>query len=531
MMSETPNDDTAPGAITDLEPAAAEVHAELTQSYEVPPLSESAPADETVQAKTAFEPKLCNTNFRIDYNPISPLKTGKLSFREAFIAGSANHSQAMSEAIQNAPKIDAESSEHERRWAAFMIQGQHYTPANAQYADPLSKSSLTWKQNLDSPAGGLAAAVPRFGDAKSDVVSGTRALMRMRSQLGLGTYLNIPCWHSGFWITLKAPTRTELDELFRAIEMTKVSVCNNSYGLALSNSTSYMLRPILELIINNIHDTSVKHADFSFVIERLSSLDISWVVGHLAQLVWRKGYQYAHSCINDMQSCANVITEKIEIGKCAFVANERFSELQRAHMTKRMATSMTIDEVDKYLNDFVWHYGRLVKLESDDGIVSFYLKDPSAGAYMSAGQRWVDRLEASVSKTISQTADMAERNRELNKAANVTEMMEYSHWIDYIDLGDGHKVTDRETIDLILCDLSGNKELVDKFNTAVKTYIDDATVAVIAAPTTKCPVCQKEDIDAGDTFKGLVAIDTLSTFFTLLSQEISGEIALKRSGR
>lgn len=518
-----PEDEITTGNVSDLNLPENDEEAGIIPEP-VADFNSDEPANPEIEKVT--EPPLTKTNFVIKDSPISSLD-GKFTFQNLFLTGPANNAQAVAETISNAPQLDGESSDVDRRWTAVLTQGQYTTPAFSQYTKPLQDPGIIWKQGLDSPAGVLKAGIPQYSDVKGDTVSGVRAVMRVRSQIGYGTYLNIPCFHSGFWITLKAPLRHEIDELFRHIEATKVNVCNNSYGLALSNSTSYMLRPIFELIRNCLHDTSVKGADFDWFATKFSSLDIPWVVAHLAQLVWRKGFQYAHACINDVQSCANVITEKIEIGKCMLVANQRFTDLQKAHMTKRVGSSMSFDEIEKYRNDFVWSYGKLVELQGDNGSVSFFLKDPSVDDYISAGVRWVDRLETSISKTISATADMAERNAMLNKAADVTEMMEYAHWVNYIDLGNGQRIVDRETIDTILMDLSGERSLVQNFNVAVKEFIDEASVSIVAAPTTKCPVCQAEDIEAGDTFKGVVAIDALNAFFILLSQEITGQLRMK----
>lgn len=487
------------------------------------------PASVTVPADGPKEPPLNTTNFTITNNPISPTPTGRFDPSMKSLTGPPNNYDATREAISQAPRIDSESSADNRRWTAILNSGMYFTPAFSQYANPLADPSVHWRQSLKSPAGNLAAGVPQYGDAKGESVSGTRALMRVRSQIGLGTYLNIPCYHSGFWITLRAPMRSEIDELFRAIESNKRVVCNDSYGLALSNSTSYMLRPILDLIVNNLHDTSVKNASFDWVMSRLSSLDVPWVIAHLAHLVWRRGFQYVHSCINDIQTCSSVITELIEIGKCAWVASERLTDRQIAHMTKRSPSSMTLDEVDAYRNGFVWTYGEMVEIKGEgDAAVKFFIKDPSCDDYVNAGTRWVQRLEESISKTTSQHDDPEERNAALLRSANLTDMMEYSHWVSYIDLGEGQKITEPGSIDLVLADLSGDRILVESFNQAIKTFIDKSTVAIIAAPTTKCPVCQQEDIERGELFKGLVAMDVINTFFTLLSQEITGEMIFRR---
>lgn len=471
---------------------------------------------------TSVESPLPKENISWENSPIKEIPGGKITGDRVFIVGPANSSDGIAETVSKSPVIDANSSETDRNHISSLTSGAYFTPANNQWAMSLGRTDVHWKQFMTSPKGKLAAGVPRYGDDRGDTVSGRRAVMRVRALTGQGTYLNIPLFHSGFWITLKAPLRFELDELFRTIEATKVAVANNSYALALGNSATYMLRPIMDLVGSQMHDVSVKGVDFNWVMLNMSVLDIPWLIGHLAHMVWRRGFQYAHACINDVQTCANVITEVIEIGKCALVADDLFTEYQRAHMTKREGSSMTVEEVKRYKSDFAWHVGRSVEIpcEDDSGSIRFALKEMSVSDYIAAGTRWVERLEASVSKTISNTEDVNIRNAHLNRAADNTEAMEYSHWIDYIDTGDGITINDRESIDTVLMDQSGDAVLVAAFAKEVRKLIDDCTIALIAAPVTKCPLCQKEDIDAGDRFKGAVAIDCLSTFFTLLSQEI-----------
>lgn len=526
-MSDTQDENIPSGSVTEVE-GVEETSANgirNSSNEELKSFLEDTPKAEGNEAttNTFTEPPLNQTNFKITDNPIKPIPNGILAGNQIYVIGPASHSEAIVETLAHAPKIDPESSKADKRHAMLLTHGTFYTPTDSFLADKLAMPSITWTQHLDSPAGPLRASIPRYPDDRGSKVSGQRAIMRVRSMLGQGTYLNIPCFHSGFWLTLKAPLRPELDELFRTIESCKVDVLNNSYAMALGNSSTFMLRPIMDMIGNHIHDISVKDVGFEWVMDNLSALDVPWILAHLAQMIWRKGFQYAHACINDLQSCANVIAERIEIGKATVVANELFTEAQAAHMTKRDGSSMTKDEVAKYLNDFVWRYGRIAEIKGEDGeTIKFFLKDPSVNDYIASGVRWVERLESSVTKTISQNTDIGIRNKHINRAADVTEMMEYAHWVSYIDLGDGQQIEDRETIESVLMDQSGDETLVANFTKAVRSLINDATVAVVAAPTTKCPLCQKEDIEIGGPFKGLVALDALNTFFTLLSQEITG---------
>ena len=119
---------------------------------------------------------------------------------------------------------------------------------------------------------------------------------------------------------------------------------------------------------------------------------------------------------------------------------------------------------------------------------------------MESGDRWVTEIIDMVSTAMGSTLDEKNKDRFIMEHSRLSTLRQYAHWVKRIVLlneqgeEDG-VVDDRETIEATLNTISTDDDIVTKFLEAVKIYIDDSTVQMIALPSFNCPKCQAPMVD------------------------------------
>ena len=80
----------------------------------------------------------------------------------------------------------------------------------------LTREGSDWQQSVDYEGLQLKATRPTVQSAKSGMqATSENAAMAIQRQMGLGTRVMIPLWHSGIWLTLNTPTDAALLNLER----------------------------------------------------------------------------------------------------------------------------------------------------------------------------------------------------------------------------------------------------------------------------------------------------------------------------
>lgn len=123
------------------------------------------------------------------------------------------------------------------RWVDGLKSGLELTYAGGELDTSSEQENTLWRQTLKADDKELGIAKPRFDDAHSAKLAGEAALLRIRDLTGMGTTLQVPLYHSGFWISIKAPDESELLELDRKIAEIKVNIGRNTRGRIFSNMT------------------------------------------------------------------------------------------------------------------------------------------------------------------------------------------------------------------------------------------------------------------------------------------------------
>ena len=415
------------------------------------------------------------------------------------------------------PKMDLSKSASDQRWLYATEQSEEIHAPFSAYSTRINASKASWTNTPTFNGQKLVMAAPSFNSNNGASVSGERAVMRVRSLLGMGTTNTFPLWNSGFWVTVKAPEDTAWMNLIRRIGEAKIDLGHNTTGIVLSNHTVMTNMIVIDFFIEHVVDVSIKD-DKIDLRDRILATDIDTILLALASLQYRRGFNYARACMANPQKCKHVIRRRAKAGSSLlYIDWNSIDQKQLAHMSSRGGSSMTPDSVDTYVNSFVGSKEKHVELVPG---VTMVLGVPTLNQYFTAGQKWVNGIVKMIDSVFTDHDNEARRNEFITESSAATVLRQHAHWVKAI-IVDEVRQEDRDTIDGIIDSFSSIDDVRQKFTTAVLEYLEDATVSVVGIPMMICPSCGAEHGTEAKRFPKVIPINTAETFFTLAAQYIN----------
>lgn len=418
--------------------------------------------------------------------------------------------------INDGPNISLDDNAAGREWAESLRESADALCVRGIGDVAAKRETAEYHQRIDSERGPLCAGIPNLKFNTGEKVGGVRAVLRVRSLLGMGSILQIPLWHSGFWITIKAPSEGALLELQRRLIDEKINLGRNTHGLAFANTSVFIAGWLIDFVFAHIYDTTVK-GEFD-MRKHIKVLDIPTIIWGLACTIWPNGFQYSRACIADPEKCNHVIHEKLNLSKIHWVDRNSLTQKQINHMMSRGGTSMTIESVEAYQKEFQRGMGRTIHFGDNDQLAITF-KTPNVDEYIESGYKWINNIVSMIDAAMTSERNDTVRNIRVAEIGKATSMRQYAHWIESIDAA-GMIADDVETIEQIVDTLSSDDAIRTKYFTEVIRFIDDATMSLIAIPSFECPSCNQTQKAPHERFPHLLPIDVMSSFFTLLVQRL-----------
>ena len=410
------------------------------------------------------------------------------------------------------PNVDDTGTKEGADWSARLSAAQYTVPYKDWFMRTVERPESDWRQMVKSEKGPLMPGGQKFNDPINTKLTGERAVLRVRALTGLGRVISVPLWHSGFWISFKAPSEGALLELNRRISEEKIQLGRLTYGLAYANNSVFYAGWLVDFALAHIYDTSLKTDINTDLRSLISVLDLSTLIWGLASSIWPSGFPYARSIIGGDGKVNKVIKERINPGKMLWPDNASFTPWQIAHMAQRHNNNMTIDSLEKYRNEFTRGKGRSVKLDEN---ISVQFKVPMISEYLVSGMKWVNNIVTMADKAFTDLEDSSARDSYIVDQGKASNMRQFSHFIESIEAG-GSTIDETDTIDQVIDALSSSDEIRRNFFIGVKEFIEDATVAVVAITVT-----EENEVSNLPRFPHLLPIDVMSVFFIQLVQKVS----------
>jgi hypothetical protein len=430
------------------------------------------------------------------------------------------------EKLIGTPNIDNNNTESQRDWNTVVERGVNLLTMSEMFETSLSRVNSQWRQALEVNGDKLTAKAPSFKDTTNRELNGERATLRVLNQLGIGTMFQVPLYHTGIWITLKAPSEGYLLELNRSMTSDKIQFGRNTYGLALSNTTSYTVDRFVTAALDHMYDTTLDLNTLpdgkTSLKDVISSQDIPSLIWGLACTMFPKGFQYERACLNDPEKCTHVEREILNVMKLQFTDTSALNDWQRIHMSSRRPNSKTYDLVKRYQDELlITSSVKAVVNKGTDTELRFSLRIPTIAAYVDAGYRWISDITEIVESSLT-LDDEKSKSTYITRHGQATSMRQYAHWVEKIELPDDNYISSKETIEETLNGLSTDDKIRNEFIEEVVNYINASNISIIAIPSYNCTNCgADQSVDHTNTrFKSLIPLDPIPLFFELFIMKL-----------
>ena len=453
-----------------------------------------------------------NATYEAPYS--SPVPEGKWNDRAVIVAIPADTAARTMNYGETNPNTEQADGEQGEKWSDIVAEGMMHGSYHDCMLPAAAREGAAYQQRPTFGNRPLTIAQPRFGDDTSQLLTGKRGMLRVNSLLGRGAIIQVPLWHSGFWITLQMPEEIELLDTFDRIINTKIEFGRRSNGLAFANHAVIDNGAVMDLAMRCLYETTL--ADVKSVAELRALIkvpDLHLVAWGLACAMHPRGFQFERSVLDPKGVATHVVRENLNVAALLWLDRSSLNDWQMKHMSQRGTGSMSKESIKIYQDHFVRGASKSVQLHE---MVSMTLRVPSVDEYLNAGQLWVDELTTVVNEVFTQDMSAKQRNEMIWDRARASSMRQYAHWVESIDTAHGQKMPGREDIANTVASLSADNEIRDKYYAAMKEYINDSTVALIGVPQAH----PDEASQALPRFENIIPLDPISVFSSLLSQKI-----------
>lgn len=412
--------------------------------------------------------------------------------------------------VRTLPPISDATTKETMDWYRILEQG-FYMGTNGWFEGAVERPGSQYVQYLQGERGPLGLARPKMEQFNGAKLTGDRALRRVYASIGIGDQLTFPLYHSGYWITLRAPTEAELIELEHRLTDTKVLLGRRTSGAIFSNQSAMMCADLMTFVEEHHYDNTLVEKDNWR--KHLDVRDFPHLIWGMACTIWPAGFQYIRAVTGNTSRDDKLIRENLALSKLQWTDSSVFTDWQISHMSKRASSSMSEADIARYKSEF--SIGLKARNTIDLGNdVKIVLDIPTVDKHINAGQRWIDGIVVATDRVFGMDQDEEERNKYIMDQARASLMREFSHWVKSIEIGTD-VIESEEDINNSLAVYSQIDAMRDKYVEGIQKYMDDMMISVIAVTTN-----EPDETNVLPRFPHLLPIDPMSTFFILLSQKI-----------
>lgn len=345
-------------------------------------------------------------------------------------------------------------------------------------------------------------------------LTGDAAIELIKRKSTGGGSITYPLPHSGFWLTVSPPIENELVDVDHEILMSATQVGNSTFGLLLNSRSGVFSRILINFALSKVTASSLKLPEglnVDSLLDYISPLDYPIIINYLLGSMFMKGYPWDFTCSSS--ECQSKRSTLINLVRAVWFDNSAISPEQRELLIKGR-NSCRPDDVTKYRDMFTDAKNNSVTL----GDITIHFKVGSMGDFLTASDRWVQRIEAAYTSVLKDYTSESKRKTYINGQIQASRMNRYRHMVDYIEIDDS-VIRDYETITSALDNISSINEDWNLFESAVVQFIEQSTVAIVGIPTHKCTVCDFEPTEQKGRFKSIMPIAPDRCFFTLIQQQ------------
>ena len=433
------------------------------------------------------------------------------------------------EKIQQFNKVDIENLTDELTAWREVSEGavEFYTPNDA-YSERFTDPTSEFRQGIEDKEGNLSGIAPVKFRSGGGELKGNAAVLKVSRMLGLGDVINIPLPHSGIWVTIKPATEKDLIDFYNSIFREKIMLGRSTYGLTLTNFSTYVNKRLFEFIVNK-HVHAVNYDKEAIPKEKLQDYilihDYHVLVWGFICSLYPNGYNYSRVCVNDIEKCTAKEEAKLNLAKLLWIDNKSLSEVQKNILYEVRPGKLNSEHYKKFISEHTRVSSTVLTLKQG---IKVTFKVPTFAEHIDDGMSWITTINNKIESEIID-ADLSEdkeeeaKNELLTQYVKSSALRSISHFIDYIEFTEDKEiVTDRRSISQILETISGDDEIREKITEAVLKFQSDTTIALIGIPEYTCKSCNKpQNTDPyNERFSSVIPLDVLGLVFLLLTSKI-----------
>lgn len=476
------------------------------------PSPDTGEEDNVADAQPKEPPK--RQNVAIDQDPVKG-DTHNKDLTEALSLLNVTP-QELNELLALVPKLNFVASDRGRDWLDHLQSGIEHMLKGGVFEDSLSRDDSVWRQKVEIDGDQLGAGRPRLQAREGgQALSGEQALMRAQNLIGVGSVVQIPLWHTGIWVTLKAPADGALLELDRRIAQEKITLGRTTGGMIYSNHSVYITSYVVNFVLAHLYDATVRDTSLESLRHLIKATDIPTLVWGMACAIYPNGYPFSQPCTVDPSKCQHVTRTTLNLAKLSWTDNKALTQYQRRHMQDR-STKHSIETIKRYQDAHI-RGNKEVRTITD--YLKVTLEVPSVAQMEASGFAWVDGISRMVEDSFGVTLKGEERDKYILNQGRATVLRQYSHWVSQMELEDDY-VEDRETVENLMGSFSAHEEISDKIHEGIGQYIDNSTLSLIGIPKYTCPACGGRVGDYDHEHPHILPLDMMTIFFTLRDQRI-----------
>lgn len=408
-------------------------------------------------------------------------------------------------------------------WLRNLTSSFVHVPSGGFHQRTLNRDDAVWRQQLEHEGRPVRPGFPvqkLTGNNHSD----EEIIAHIQRKKGIGAPHDTILPYSGFKVRFKPAMLSDFTRLQYILSQLRVNLGNQTKGMAFSNISQTLKSAVVDFCLEFVTDANIDYKTPSDIKERIYTPDQDIFIWGFACTLYPNGFPYSHSCLSD--PCTHVVNEIMNLHNLFWLDSHSLTRKQTALLSRGFNNPLTDAELTEYHNEHSRGNKRIFWFEDGTGLE---LKVPTLLEYEIAGKNWIDNIIKLTSTAFSEPAHGSQRSKYIDTLSMATTAQQYSHWVNAIyDQGsdDGSEpvfLTDRrEGVEKALGSIFSEEEYLETFFDEVTKFIDDSIVGVIAVDSFDCPSCETPLADNfHERFPHLVALDVLSTFFTLRSRKLN----------
>lgn len=363
---------------------------------------------------------------------------------------------------------------------------------------------------------------------QKDKMSKSASIAIFNSILNVGEVVQVPLWHSGFWVTLRPIKERDIINLNVILKTNVVEMGRYSNTLVYTNYNVMYAKIITDFIRENIVDYSINIDSTDDIRSYIKIEDLNILINGLVSSMYPNGYDISRACQNSLiftdpnnkeTKCDYTSIVRIDPKKLLWVNKRLLTDKMLIQMSKKSSKSVSVDEVKEYQRLL---YGNKsvntleIETENKDKI-SIELQSPDILSHCNKGEEWIDLLVEENDKNLVANKDTNIKNQRLLDLVYASKVGLYRSFIKAIKVNDNIVSEDQDTIDNFIDVMSASQDIVAKLFDHMTKYKNESTIALIATPAYTCPNCKHYNsaTDPVKDFEQLVPLDIISVFFDL----------------